>query len=598
MAILGVNKGLNASVALLDDSGRPMWAIQEERLSGTKNVAGWPSLALRQALATAGGEKEIAAICIGERNPFLAPGRGHDLGKFEATLAETRRRWLDPPGRQAATALRRFARDLRQRLRPPPRPQPSPAPELTARLRQLGCEAPVTAYRHHHCHAAAAYYGLASDPVSPYLAFSLDGGGDGETATVFIGERGELRQVASADAFSLACLYAHLTHFLGFRPHEDEHKLMGLAPYAHGPAVARLRARLQAFAGFLPGQPLVPISGQRWARLRNSRGHKEAYVAELHATLIGERFDVVAAALQDLCEDLALQWIRAGIAATGIRRVLLGGGFFQNVKVNQRLAQLPEIETIACFPSCGDESNAFGAAFLGWREHALPDVAWPGARFSSPFLGPGTPSDETEALLRPHAAHLSWTPLDNPDAVAQALAAGKLVARCAGRLEFGARALGNRSILAAPDRPEVVPCINRIIKRRDFWMPFAPAVLRERARELLHLPAALEEGGSPYMMFAFPVRTERQVDLVAALHPADGTARAQLVEASLAPGLHALLAAFARHTGIPALLNTSLNRHGEPMATGAAEALRLFLSTPEVDLLILGDMLVERRPMP
>jgi carbamoyltransferase len=248
-----------------------------------------------------------------------------------------------------------------------------------------------------------------------------------------------------------------------------------------------------------------------------------------------------------------------------------------NVKANMLLAAEEWVQDLFVFPSCGDESNAVGAAYLGYRELcALRGLAPKSQPFGSPYLGPAVEPAEVEALIRERdlAARYRVTEHERVEArIGELLVRDGVVARCAGRMEFGARALGNRSILANPADRRVVDVINAMIKNRDFWMPFAPSVLQERQADYLVNPRGLR---SPYMMLAFPTVPARRDEIAAAVHPRDFTARAHIVEAALNPEYHAVIREFERLTGVGAVLNTSFNLHGEPIVCSAADAVDTF----------------------
>jgi carbamoyltransferase len=255
----------------------------------------------------------------------------------------------------------------------------------------------------------------------------------------------------------------------------------------------------------------------------------------------------------------------------------LGGGVFMNVKANMLLAQEDWVEDLFAFPSCGDESNAVGAAYLGYLQECarrgVPPAPQP---FGPPYLGPGVTDAEVEAVLRERRLEgrykVAWHDRIE-EKIAELLVSDGVVARCFGRMEFGARALGNRSILANPADRRVVGLINRMIKNRDFWMPFAPTVLEERADEYLVNPKRLQ---SPYMMLALPTRASTRESIIAAIHPHDGTARPQILVEAWNPEYYAVIREFQRRTGVGAVLNTSFNLHGEPIVCSAADAVDTF----------------------
>ena len=259
-----------------------------------------------------------------------------------------------------------------------------------------------------------------------------------------------------------------------------------------------------------------------------------------------------------------------------------------NVKANLRLLQIPEVEDTYVFPSCGDESNSIGAAL---HVAARCGQSQPGT------LGPiyfGEPITDGEADLalkavasgRLRAVYVS----DIERKIAQTLAQGKIVARAKGAVEFGARALGNRSILARADSPTVVRVINEMVKCRDFWMPFAPSVLAERADEYYSKPKPVN---SPYMMFAFPSRPEKRAAFPAAQHPYDFTTRPQEVTAAHNPDYHRLLKEYEVCTGEGILLNTSFNLHGSPIVYRARDAVDVFMRSG-LEYMALGNWWVEK----
>src|SRR5687767_9395385 len=208
-------------------------------------------------------------------------------------------------------------------------------------------------------------------------------------------------------------------------------------------------------------------------------------------------------------------------------RLALGGGVFMNVKANMLVAAQEWVREMFVFPSCGDESNAVGAAYLGYVDLCARAGVSPAPQpFGPAYLGPALDDADIETVIRKRDLAGRFKVREHEEVesrIADLLVSDGVVARCAGRMEFGARALGNRSILAHPSHPGVVGIINRMIKNRDFWMPFAPSILRERADDYLVNPRGLS---SPYMMLAFPTQPKRRDELVAAIHPHDGTARA------------------------------------------------------------------------
>jgi carbamoyltransferase len=298
------------------------------------------------------------------------------------------------------------------------------------------------------------------------------------------------------------------------------------------------------------------------------------------------RFDYICAGLQRFTEDLLCDWVQHAVRATGVRRVLAAGGVFMNVKANKRISELPEVDSFEAFPSCGDETLSIGAFYLEAARQFGDRSVKPLSHF---YLGDAPQESDVLAAVK-RSGYYYERPADMADAVAKVLAAGQPVARCAGPMEFGARALGNRSILADPRSQDVVRVINQMVKKRDFWMPFAPMVKAPRQHDYIKNPKHLR---SPYMMMTFDTR-ENFRDLIAAVHNADLTCRAQILEREQNPCMYDILDAFERRTGGGIILNTSFNLHGYPIVRTAEEAIGV-LRDSGLEYLQVGDYLVCKR---
>lgn len=553
--ILGLHDGHNAAAALLDH-GRIIAAIQEERLTRIKNQGGIPHQAVNEMMLTGCvSPSTIGKVALNgiymrhdcwDREPVLEiyEQSGGVVGQLREPLKGT------------------FVDDLYQRNR---------AKQRVRLLADLGFEngqvAPVI---HHTAHAAAAYYG--SGWQGKVLVLTCDGGGDRLSATVSIGENGQLHQIASIpENDSIGHVYAMVTYYMGMMPLEHEYKVMGLAAYVGDADKAKEQARL--FTDLFEFDPQRPFI---WRRRKGVPPMSSAY-GLMRKLLYRQRFDLIATGLQHFIEDMLTQWVRNCVQETGIRRVACSGGVFMNVKANKEILALPEVEELFVFPSCGDETNAIGAAYWIYAQECLQanrpvDIEPIGPM----YWGRGFDDAEVETALKEFKGQSCFhyeQARDIERLAAETIARGEVVARAKGPMEFGARALGNRSILARPDNMQVVRIINDMIKNRDFWMPFAPAVLAERAEDYYFKPKPMP---APYMIIAFDSRPETRHKHAAAQHPYDYSVRPQEVIESWNPDFYRLIKYYEEITGEGIILNTSFNLHGYPIVYQPAEAIDVF----------------------
>ena len=445
------------------------------------------------------------------------------------------------------------------------------------RVRRLGeigiAERRLAPIDHHTAHAAAAYYG--SGWSGKILVLTCDGSGDRLSATVSIGESGRLKRIAAIeDNDSIGRLYAMVTYYMGMTPLEHEYKVMGLAPYVGDAAKAKEHAQLFAnLFEFDAANPLI------WRRRPGVPPMYSAY-GFLSDLLYRQRFDLVAAGLQQFTEDLLLTWVANCARATGLGRVACSGGVFMNVKANGKILALPEVDELFIFPSCGDETNSVGAAYEAHaqeclRENRPVDIE----PLQSIYSGDDIEDAETEAALKElkdgHArSSFACRYVDDIESLtAETMARARWWREPRGGWNSGARALGNRSILAGADNMQVVRVINDMIKNRDFWMPFAPAVLAERANDYYVKPKPMP---APYMIIAFDTRPEARQKCPAGQHPYDHSVRPQEVTAEANPDYYRLIKRYEEITGEGIILNTSFNLHGYPIVNRPAEALDVF----------------------
>ena len=560
---LGIYDGHNASAAVFSD-GRIHTAIQEERLTGIKNYFGLPEKSVAACMAAAGAQPDdLDAVCVASRYISTPRPPGYMKKAFDERYhPPLTQRFARSMGGSSAYRKLRAGQRMEQR-------------QTTVASWGFPHDR-IVFYDHHRTHAATAYYGLRQDD-DPYLILTLDGGGDGLSGSVWIGRSGQLELVETIpQADSLGEIYAVTTHLLGFMPLEHEYKLMGMAPYAASEYAEEVAELLASYVGLDPGNPL---------RFKRRVPEPLAQLGpRLQKALVRQRFDNICSGLQSFTERAMAEWTSACVEKLGVSRVLAAGGVFMNVKANKVLSELDQVDYFQAFPSCSDETLSLGACYLAASEKG--EQIEPLRHF---YLGPDFAREDCEAALRGVEGITIEEPADMAGRAAQLLATGQVIARAAGGMEFGARALGNRSILADPINQDVVRVINRMIKKRDFWMPFAPVVLRPECERYFINGKDLP---SPYMMNTFD-STDKRDELMAAIHNADLTARPQLLEPGQNPGYEDILVRFQELTGRSVLLNTSFNLHGSPIVGSPAEAVHVLVNSG-LNHLILGPFLASK----
>jgi carbamoyltransferase len=449
---------------------------------------------------------------------------------------------------------------------------------------------PLRFFPHHASHAATAFY------MSPYrdaLIVTIDGSGDSQCATVWLGSGGRMELIHELEIpHSLGWFYAAITEFLGFAAYDGEYKVMGLAAY--GRPNRQFRDALER---------VVPVAADGWTyNVRPEFIHHGPHTwsdrfTDHLVTLLGlpprqgpARLEPIHEELafeaQRLLEDRVLRLVRHFREATGRKHLCLAGGVALNVKMNSRIQQSGLFDDVFVFPIPSDSGTAIGAALgvyhelTGRRPQPLEHV----------YLGPEFTDDEIELELE--SCGLEYRTCDDiAEATADLLALGKVVGWFQGRMEAGPRALGARSILADPRSVDSRDRVNAAIKFREYWRPFCPSLLEQAAPRFMRDAVA-----APFMITAFEA-TEHAADLCPAVVHVDGTMRAQTVNGRAHPRFYALLKAFERRTGVPVLLNTSFNVKGEAIACSPRDALRTFWSTG-LDALAIGRCLIEKPQTP
>lgn len=552
MRILGVHDGHNASAALLED-GELTWAIQEERMVNSKNEPGMPYGAINHIL------KQVEDIDM----VVLATNFIHkaDWYRAQSHWERGKRDWYI--NKITWPFKRRFDPYFVHRLRDRKREL---AKYLT-RSQFLGWdETNIKSVDHHTAHAASAYYGSHYQPDDRVMIFTADGSGDGLSATVSVGHNGRMTRLNSSTRDeSIGEVYSLTTHYLGFRPWEHEYKLMGMAPYSR-----KDEEILRGLSG------LIHVNNGKFYATQ-SADFAYDYIKKLYYR---KRFDVICASIQCWFEMMMKKWMLSAFDEY-LRpkevpvKIACAGGDYMNVKANMRVAAMEEVEDIFITPSAGDESTSIGAAMYVFAEYCLEHGMNPMNEINSfgpLYLGPhADPALIEESLKLQETPNWQVHREDNIEKfIAEVLWEGNIVARCSGRLEFGARALGNRTIMADARDPDNITELNARIKHRDFWMPFTPSIMHEERTRLVDNPKDIK---AAYMIMAFNSLPDGQKELKAAMHPYDLTIRPQQVEKEWNPGYWETLRQWHRFTGCGGFLNTSFNLHGYPIAKDARVAL-------------------------
>jgi carbamoyltransferase len=433
--------------------------------------------------------------------------------------------------------------------------------ELEEGLRQFGWNDGIKRVDHHQSHAANAFYTSGFERA---LCITLDGYGTGLAGSVSIGEHGKITRLHGVSyPNSLGTLYEHVTSSIGFKPGRHEGKIVGLASY---------------------GDPTI-LQDVLLSRIEQKDGDFKIYEANniYFSRYLASKFPKidVAAAYQRVLEIVASNFVKYWVDKTGIDKVVLSGGVTANVKLNQRIFEIEGVNQIFVYPNMGDGGCGTGAALLVSREgKQLPTI-------SNAYFGPDYSREDMLKALQDESLTYS-EPAELAKEVAALIHSGKVVARFDGRMEYGPRALGNRSIMYHAREPEVNQWLNKRLGRTEF-MPFAPVTIYE-ARERCYKNIQGAEHAAEFMTITFDCTEFMQQNCPAAVH-VDGTARPQLVKRDVNPGYYDILKAYEELSGIPSLINTSFNMHEEPIVNSPKDAVRAFLDG-RLDYLVLGPFLI------
>jgi len=564
MNIVGIGGFAHDSSAALARDGRILAAAEEERFTRRKHQEGWPQQAVAFCLQRAGvTEAEVDHIGfywkpwsldslrnVGRRLAYLPIHPVYSSGFLLHELSETA--WQ-------VFHLRRFGK-------------------------RSGGRPAIHFLPHHDCHAASAFF---CSPFDEAAVLTVDSRGEWATSVLYHGRGNHLQSLRRIVLpHSVGVLYLCVTNFLGFKT-GDEYKVMGLAAYGE----PRYRERFRRMIHLRPdGTYRLDTS---YFTVQHSPGRFAGYVSKRFTDLLGpgrgsddeitQEHKDIAASLQAALEETLFHVLKGLHNLTGCRKLCLAGGVAQNSVMCGKITRETPFDEVFIQPASGDNGCSLGAALLVHNQVlGLPR----GEKFPGCYLGPEFGEKEILSLLE--VAKQPFRRSSNVAAdTARLIADGKIVGWFQGRMEWGARALGNRSILADVTNPEMTNIVNRYVKHREDFRPFAPACVEERAAEYFQCA-----GPSPYMLQVFPT-TQKAKELMPAIVHVDGSARLQTVSRDENPLFHALLLEFERLKGVPCVLNTSFNIKGEPIVCSPMDAIKCWSSTG-LDALVLGPFMLEK----
>jgi carbamoyltransferase len=540
--------------------GKILAAVTEERLTRKKNDGAYPFHAISEVLRLTGASaKDIDVVSLAGLPPFA---RSRKMLSAQWQLYQDTGIIL--PRRILYALL--TAKQIRRKV-----------PDDFEGIRRFE-------WNHHHCHAAAAFF---TSPFERATVITLDGIGDSSICgSIGIGEGGSLQRLHEFNGYySPGILYSFITKVFGFRPARHEGKITGLAAYGDPDAC------YEEFKMLLRYDPGRRHFFSKDIPILFKAGSEDLWSLPLVNDLL-DRYEKkdIAAGLQRILEEEVLKMVSDALSMTGISDVALAGGVFANVKLNQRIRDLAGIRNVYIHPGMGDDGLMVGAAYLGQQRLAREqNVSFQREFLQTVYLGPSYSDSDIAAAAARHGLKTRRSSAIEEE-IADSLAAGKIVGRFAGRMEYGPRALGNRTIMADPRDRHINDWLNRRLKRTEF-MPFAPSILEEDSARYFkgwdrdHVAAR-------FMTMTYDVYPEVQHTCRAVVH-VDGTARPQIVRKEDNASYHRTISEYKRRTGLPLVVNTSFNMHEEPIVCTPDDAIRSFLAGC-VDVLAMENMIISR----
>ncbi len=564
---------MTGGAAIIED-GKILAAVHEERLIRAKMATGFPRNSINNVLQVSGIDpKDVDAIAIATETEFFRdPAVAYDgwLMREQAPIKEfllnvssvvNQVMGASPMMQDSYYKLKRLlGRGRKQAI-------------SHVLKEEWGFECPIRFIDHHLAHASSAYF---TSGLRDATVITLDGAGDNSSSRVYKVKDGELERMWNIRSFdSIGNYYAYITHLCGFKAQKHEGKITGLAAYGK-PIYANL---LRKFVDFEKGSIVNEGKVFYWAAVNKLKKNLPA------------NYDIadLASSMQHVLEEVGTSYVKHWVEKTGVGDLAVAGGVFANVKFNQRVHELENVNSIFIHPGMGDEGIAVGAAYALGR---LPDAdpAWKldSQRIDNVYFGPSYDDSEISRAVAAEGLEAAYLNDIEPE-IGRLLASGKVVARFNGRMEYGPRALGNRSLLYQPTDPTVNDWLNKHLNRTEF-MPFAPVTLEEYAEDC-YLGMNGAKHAAKFMTITFNCKPQMKKIAPAVVH-VDGTARPQLVNKDINPSYYRIVDEYRKLTGIPTVINTSFNMHEEPIVCTPSDAIRAFLDG-HIDYLAMGNFLLK-----
>ncbi len=547
--ILGIHDGHNSGASICIGP-KIVASINEERLTRKKNDAGFPEHAILEVLRISGVESSelsfvaYASLFMHSKNHLQDISEWYNVGRND----QRRDKKISKDYQKKIFEIRKKER-------------------IESIKKLIGIdEKKIKFVEHHLAHLSAAYF-LSPYKNRPILGITCDGAGDGLSATVNICSDNKIKRICEISRHaSIGKIYSRVTYLMGLRPWQDEYKIMGLAPYAEKKKVIEESKKLFRLLDIKKNDIAFSL------QTNLSTNYCYEYLRENFENV---RFDILAGAVQHFCEEILVRWIRNCINHTKIKDVVCGGGVFMNVKSNMLIGEIKDLQSVFFMPTASDESLSIGACLYTY--YSVNNVKNKGeSEIQDLYLGGEFNKDQEEKEIKNSKVDQISKVIETKNVnkhITEILQNDEIVGLCRGRMEWGARALGNRSIITDPSNFNKINILNGQIKSRDFWMPFAPAIKDEDSNLIFENKKKI---CSRFMTSAFKIKEKQKEKFASASHPKDGTIRPQTVSKKNNPNFYDLLTENKKKSGMSGVLNTSFNLHGEPIVYTPKDAIDVF----------------------